>query len=224
MSFDFTIRTMKDLADAIEEYGFLPYFCNSLPGFSIEEHADPRVWFSDEAGVWEWKGPVIRETGCAYGKFFEKKAVFVSRGWFPDLANFRRNGYDYEGFYNDGFAGLRDKYLFDLIEENGPILSKDLKALGNYRKGGRSGFDTIMSRLQAECFVVISDFKYMQDRSGNEYGWGIAEYATAEQFMGESYIAQIYDRDPKESKERVLEHILKLLPLARAEDVRSFLG
>lgn len=56
---------MKDLAEAIEAYGFLPYFCNSLPGFSIEEHVDPKAWFTDDAGVWKWKGPVIRETGAA---------------------------------------------------------------------------------------------------------------------------------------------------------------
>ena len=214
---------MKDLTDAIEEFGFLPYFCNSLPGFSIEEHVDPRAWFSDdEPGVWEWKRPVIQETGCAYGKFFEKKAAFVSRDWFLDLANYRRDGYDYEGFYNDGFAEYRDKYLFDLIEANGPLLSKELKALGNYRKGGRKGFDTSVGRLQTQCFVVISNFTYQTDRFGNEYGWGVAEYATPEQFMGENFIAQIYDRDPRESYERVLEHVCGLTG-AGVEEIKRFL-
>jgi len=215
---------MKDLTDAIEEYGFLPYFCNSLSGFSIEEHVAPQAWFSDDQeGVWEWKGPVIRETGCAYGKFFEKKAAFVSREWFIDLANYRRDGYDYEGFYNDGYAEYRDKYLFDLIEANGPLLSKELKVLGGYRKGGRKGFDTSINRLQAQCFVVISDFTYQMDKNGKEYGWGVAEYATPEQFMGEEFIVEIYDRDPKESYERVLEHICRLVPSAKTEDVRRFL-
>ncbi|MBR0130464.1 MAG: hypothetical protein IJM08_04085 [Firmicutes bacterium] len=224
MQFDFTIHTMKDLEDAVQEYGFLPYFCNSLRGFSIEEHVDPMVWFSDDReGVWEWKGPVIRETGCAYGKFFEKKAAFVSRDWFIDLANYRRDGYDYEGFFNDGLAPYKDKYLFELIEANGPLLSKDLKTIGGYGKNGRKGFDTSINRLQAQCFVLISDFKYMQDRFGNEYGWGVAEYATPEQFMGETHIASMYSRDPKESCERLTDHIRSLLPDSKAEDVKSFL-
>lgn len=223
MNLNFTIRTMKNMTDVVREYGFLPYFCNSLHGFSIEEHVASEVWFTDEAGVWEWKGPVIQETGCAYGKFFEKKAAFVSRDWFLDLANFRRDGYDFEGFYNDGYAELKDKYLFDLIEAAGPLLSKNLKALGNYRKGGRKGFDTSINRLQAQCFVVISNFVYQTDRNGNEYGWGIAEYATPEQFMGDDYISQMYKRDPKESYERVLEHICRILPNAKTEEVRAFL-
>ncbi len=224
VGFDFTVSTMKDLTEAIEEYGILPYFANSLPGFSIEEHAAPQVWFSDDAeGIWEWKGPVIQKTGCAYGKFFEKKAAFVSREWFLDLANCRRDGYDYEGFYNDGFSERRDKYLFDLVEARGPLLSKELKALGGYGKGGRGGFDTCVNRLQAQCFVVISNFVYQTDKNGREYGWGIAEYATPEQFMGAEYISSMYSRDPEESYERVLEHICGLLPGAKADDVRRFL-
>jgi len=223
MSFDFIIRTMKDLTEVIEEYGILPYFCNSLLGFSIEEHVAPQAWFSDDQeGVWEWKGPVIRETGCAYGKFFEKKAAFVSRDLFLDLANYRRDGYDYEGFYNDGYAEYRDKYLFDLIEANGPLLSKELKALGGYRKGGRKGFDTSINRLQVQCFVVISNFTYQTDKNGNEYGWGVAEYATPEQFMGEDYLAAMYDRDPKESYERIAEHIGRLTG-AGSDAVRRFM-
>ena len=80
-SFSFTIRTKRDLAEAVRRFGFLPLFRNSLPGFSVEEHAAPETWFSDEPGVWEWKGPVIRETGCAYGKFFEHKAAFFSKNF-----------------------------------------------------------------------------------------------------------------------------------------------
>ncbi len=177
MAFDIYISTIEDLLGAVEEYGIVPYFRNSLPGFSIEEHVDPLAWFyEDREGVWEWKGPVIRRTGCAYGKFFEKKAAFVSREWFFDLANFRRDGYDYEGFFNDELGSYKDKALFDLIEANGPILSRELKRLG-----GNTGFDTSIGRLQHQCFVVISDFKYMKDKHGKEYGWGVAEYATAEQ-------------------------------------------
>ncbi|MBR6941255.1 MAG: hypothetical protein IKH65_10635, partial [Clostridia bacterium] len=90
--FDIYIKTKKDLEDAVTEFGFVPFFSNSVPGFSLEENVSPRAWFSSDEGAWEWKGPVIRETGCAYGKFFENKAVFISKEWFPDFANYRRDG------------------------------------------------------------------------------------------------------------------------------------
>lgn len=75
------IRTKKNLTDAIEKFGFVPFFTNSVDGFSIEEHVSEDLWWNGADGwkVWEWKGPIIKELKCAYGKFFDKKAVFVSK-------------------------------------------------------------------------------------------------------------------------------------------------
>ena len=220
---DVYIRTIKDLEQAVEELGFLPYFANSIPGFSIEEHVDPRVWFSSEPGTWEWKGPVINKLNCAYGKFFEKKAVYISKDWFSDFANYRRDGYDFDARFEDGLAPYRDKALYDLVASESPVLSKRLKALGNFRKGGNKGFDTVINRLQAQGYVVISDFVYMVDKHGKEYGWGVAEYSTPERFMGKSFTDRVYRRTPEESYARICEHLQKILLDADEQAVRKLL-
>lgn len=220
---DLYIKNIGDLKTAVTELGFVPFFENSIPGFSIEEHVDPRIWFSNEDGPWEWKGPVINDLGCAYGKFFEKKAVYVSKEWFPDFANYRRDGYDFDARYEDGLAYIGDKRLYDLIDNNAPILSKYLKQIGNYRKGGNKGFDTIINRLQAQGYVLISDFKYMIDKNGNEYGWGVAEYSTPEQFMGEEFISNVYKRTPEESYIKLFEHLRKILSGADEQAIHKML-
>ena len=47
-----------DLIAAVEKYGFLPFFRNEIPSFSVEELCTPELWFADDAdGPWEWKGP-----------------------------------------------------------------------------------------------------------------------------------------------------------------------
>lgn len=208
----FTIRTKEDLLDAVEQLGFLPLFENSIPGFSVEENVDLSIWFGKDPGPWEWKGPVIRELGCAYGKFFEKKAVFISREWFPDFANYRRDGYDFDARYDDGLAPFRDKELYDLLDETAPILTGDLRDKGDYRKGGRKGFETIITRLQSQCYAVISDFKYKKDKHGKQYGWGVAEYSTPEKLWGGDFTEKVYQRSPEESYQRVLTHLKGLLP------------
>ena len=220
---DLYIGTIEDLEQAVEELGFLPYFANSIPGFSIEEHVNPRVWFSGEPGTWEWKGPVINELNCAYGKFFEKKAVYISKGWFADFANYRRDGYDFDARYEDGLASYRDKTLYELVEANAPALSKRLKALGGYKKGGNKGFDTIMTRLQTQGYVIISDFVYMVDKHGNEYGWGVAEYSTPELFLGNDFTDHVYEREPEESYERIRLHLHEILPDADEQTIRKLL-
>ena len=206
----FVVRTKEDLKDAILTLGFLPFFKNSIPGFSLEEHVHPDAWYhrdTDRWDVWEWKGPVIRELGCAYGKFFEKKAVFVSPAFFPDFANVRRDGYDFDALYDDEKAARKDKILFDLIAENAPIRTSDLKALGNYGKNGVKGFETVITRLQQECYVLISDFVYAVDKNGKPYGWGSGVYSTPEKFFGSPFTENVYAREPEESKERILRHL-----------------
>lgn len=223
MKYDLYIRKKEDLIRAVNELGFLPFFENSIEGFSIEEHVDPKIWFSDHAGPWEWKGPVIRDLKCAYGKFFERKAAYISKEWFPDFANYRRDGYDFEARFDDELASYQDKKLFDLVDANAPILSKELKKMGNYRKGGNKGFDTVITRLQAQCYVVISDFKYMTDKHGEQYGWGVAEYSTPEHFMGSDFTEHVYGRAPEESYERILAHLRKILPDAAENKLRKIL-
>lgn len=219
----FTIKTKRDLIDAVEHCGFLPLFTNSIPGFSVEENVDPTIWFGSGEGPWEWKGPVIRETGCAYGKFFEQKAAFISREWFPDFANYRRDGYDFDARYEDGLASFRDKELYDLLDETAPVMTGDLRDKGQYRKGGKKGFEGIITRLQAQCYVVISDFKYKKDKSGRQYGWGVAEYSTPEKLMGGAFTKKVYMRPPEESRDRVLRRLRELLPGEDEAAIRKIL-
>ncbi len=216
-------QTKADVAKAVREWGILPFFSNSIPGFSIEERADPAIWFTNTPGPWEWKGELIRENRFAYGKFFEKKAAFLSPAWFCDLANFRRDGYDFDALYDDGKAYFGDKELFDRIDAHAPILSKELKKIGNYGKHGKKGFDTRITRLQSQGYVLVSDFIYATDRRGREYGWGIAQYSTPEKFFGVDFCNAVYQKSPEESYERLFCHLKKLFPQVPESTIRKFL-
>ena len=46
----FTIWSEADLIKAINKYGFLPFFRNSIEGFSIEEHIAPEHWYYSKSG------------------------------------------------------------------------------------------------------------------------------------------------------------------------------
>ena len=231
MSYVFYVRTKQDLIDAVLEFGIVPYFANSIHGFSLEEHCAADVLFNDtEENTWEWKGPVIQTSGCAYGKFFNKKAAYVRQDLFLDLANYRRDGYDYEARYEDGLARFQDKQLYDLIADNSPILSKTLRKSGGYayngrwqRTEGKKGFDTSVTRLQEQCYVIISNFVYTVDKNGRRCGWGVAEYSTPEQFFGDSFREQVYARSPQESYDRLSRYLTELFPEVSEKDLKRFL-
>lgn len=207
------LRSADDIVRLVKEIGFLPFFANDIEGFSVEENCPRELWFSENAdGPWEWKGPIARSGECVYGKFFGGKAGFVSLEQFPELVNYRRNGYDFDARYDDGLAPRKDKDVYDTITSSGSILSKKLKDACNYRKGGNKGFETVITRLQMQTYVNIADFVYMRDKHGNAYGWGVAEYSTPEALFGYEAVTAAYKHEPEKSKELLLERLGELLP------------
>ena len=207
------------IADTVRRLGFLPFFKNPVPGFSIAEHTPPALWFSDtQEGPWEWKGPVAR-SGCVYGKFFSGRAGFISRDWFPVFANYRRRGYDFDALFDDGLASHGDRQLYELLAQRGSMLSKELKGLA-----GAKGFDGRITRLQMECYVVIADFEYQRDRQGRPYGWGVARYAAPEALFGAEFMAEAYREEPEASRARVYAHLRALWPEAEERQIKKLLG
>lgn len=208
----FELRSPEDIERLVQKVGFLPFFANEIRGFSIEENCPRELWFSDQQdGPWEWKGPVARKGTCLYGKFFQNKAGFISLEQFPDFANYRRDGYDFDSRYDEGLAQTKDKNVYDTITENKILLSKRLKSICNYRKGGNKGFDTVITRLQMESYVCIADFEYMRDKYGMQYGWGVAKYTTPEELYGYDRITAAYINEPEGSFEKIVKRLTDIL-------------
>ena len=208
------LRCPDDVAELTEALGFLPFFANGIPGFSVEEHTPRELWFTEADGPWEWKGPIARTKRCLYGKFFGGKAGFISLEWFPDFANYRRDGFDFDSRYESGLASRRDMNVYDTVSRYGTVLSKKLKSLCGYSKGGEKGFDGVITRLQMQTYVCVADFEYMRDKYGKQYGWGVARYSTPEELFGYEAVTSAYSREPAESLERILDHLKKVLPEA----------
>ena len=221
----YELRSPEDIAALTEEWGFLPFFAGEIPGFSVEECCPPELWFSEDAdGPWEWKGPVARSRRCVYGKFFGGRAGFISREWLPDFANFRRDGYDFDARYDDGLASHKDKTVYDTVAEHGALLSKELKRLCNYGKGGNTGFDTVITRLQMQAYLTVGDFVYMQDKYGKPYGWGVAKYTTPEALFGYDFVSSAYGREPEESRARIAAHLGNILPGVNEKQILKLIG
>ena len=173
-----TIKSEKDMEAVVEEYGFLPFFRSAIPGFSVEEMADPSVYFPPKGeGVWDWKDDVINGTGGTYGKFFLSRPGFVSKDFFFLLAGYRRDDYDFEGMVNDGLVTHSERLFYQILEETGSETSTFLRYKARMSK---SSFDNANTRLQMKTFIVISGFDRKTTKDGRPYGWGVARYSLAE--------------------------------------------
>lgn len=217
------ITSWQALEAAALDYGLLPFFRCGV-GLSVEELTPGRYWFAEGVdGPWEWRMEVARRGEVAYGKLFNKKAGLVSREWYPDLANYRRDGYDFDARYEDGLAGHREKQIMDVLTREGPMLSKDLKRAAGFGRDGAKGFDTAITRLMMQTYVTIHSFEYSVDRQGRPYGWGVAKYAVTEDVLGEAVTRGAYDRSPAESKARLVDRLGLLCPRAFDDELERLI-
>ena len=207
------IHNCSGLIEYINEIGFLPLLRMGLSGWSAEEAVDEEcryVTLPDggwEWPLWEWKGNIIRESGCAYGKFFDRKAAFISRRWWPDFCNWRRSVFPHP---EDG--SIEDMIL-QTLQENGSMITRDLrKACGFTGTKMRGRFDAYLSRLEMGCRIITEDFVYPKDRHGRDYGWGWSLLTTPEAFLGKDSCHP--GCTPEESRRRMERHFQELFPNA----------
>ncbi len=217
------LHNAVELENVVLEIGFLPFFRNEIQGYSVEECTPPGYWFTDVEGPWEWKGTIARGRRIAYAKLFGGKAGYVSPDWYPDLANYRRSGMDFNDRYQEGLASRKDKEVVDMLRKSGPSLSVDLKRLGNYGPAGNKGFETVITRLQMQTYITVQDFAYKQDKFGQPYGWGIARYALSEDWLGEELVTAAYGCSPEDSRDSMARHLKTLLPHAAEKQIERLI-
>ena len=220
------LHTVRDAINYINEIGFLPLFKNDIPGFSLEERTVPGYWWCGDQKVdpWEWREIIARSGEVAYGKFFEKKAGFISKKWLPYFANYRRDGYDFDALWDDEKASRRQKKIMDLFEAEAEIYSNEIKARAGFGKGGEKGFDGTLTDLQMKVYLTVRDFRQRKNKKGELYGWPIAIYSKPENIWGYDHVTSRYSENPIESGKAIVHHITELYPIAGTGAIRKLIG
>lgn len=223
------IHTVDEAIAYINEIGFLPLFKNDIPGFSLEERTVAKYWWSGDRkhDPWEWREIIAGSGQVAYGKFFDKKAGFISKEWFPYFANYRRDGYDFDALWDDEKASIRQKKIMDLFTENNAdaeIFSFEVKQNAGFGKGGEKNFDGTVTDLEMKMYLCMRDFRQRKNKKGESYGWSIAVYATPEHLWGYDHITSAYREDASESWKRIADHMHEIYPDATDMQIYRVLG
>ena len=211
-----------ELSSLISSAGFLPLLSCGIRGFSAEELVadDCRYVVFPDGGwdwpLWKWKGSIITDGGCVYGKFFNGKAGFVSMEWWPDLCNYRRSRYP---LANEGSI---ESAILATLSEHGSLITRELRAACGFTGPKmRSRFDSYITRIQMSCRIVTEDFVYPRDKHNREYGWGWSLLTTPEQLYGRESCRT--SRSPEESYSRIISHLRHLLPEATDQQIERII-
>jgi hypothetical protein len=173
---------------------------------------------------WEWRTLIARSGEIAYGKFFEKKAGFISKEWLPYFANYRRDGYDFDALWDDEKATKKQKKIMDLFETEEELYSNEIKTKAGFGKGGEKGFEGTLTDLQMRTYLTVRDFRQRVNKKGESYGWAIAVYAKPEAIWGYEYVTSRYHEEPVDSGKAIAQHMMELYPSAEATAIKKLLG
>ena len=161
------------MMELIQKIGFLPLLDSGIEGFSAEDIVAEDCGYVrlPEGGwdwpLWKWKGEIVQEMPCMYGKFFNKKAGFISQEWWPDFCNYRRSKYPRPD--EESIEGA----ILSTLQSTGSLITRELRAACGFTgKGMRSKFDGYLTRLEMATYIVTEDFIYPRDKHNHEYGWG----------------------------------------------------
>ena len=217
---DTEIHSCAELMAHIQQVGFLPLLYSGIRGFSAEEIVDDdcRYVVLPDGGwdwpLWKWKGPIVTEGNCVYGKFFAGKAGFISREWWPDFCNYRRSVHPVPA------EGTIEEAILSTLREQGSLITRELRAACGFSGPKmRSRFDAYITRLQMGCHIVTEDFVYPLDRHNREYGWGWSLLTTPEALYGRDSCQ--CQRSPAESYARVLSKLRSVVPQASEKELEK---
>lgn len=216
------IYSAAQLIAYIQKQGFLPLLESGISGFSAEDVVDEdcRYVLLPDGGwdwpLWKWKGEIVTEGGCVYGKFFNKHAGFVSMDWWPDFCNYRRHSYP------EPQEGSIEEAILFTLNEHGSLITRELRSLCGFTGPKmRSRFDSYITRLQMACRIVTEDFVYPLDKHNREYGWGWSLLNTPERLYGNDVCE--CERTSEESFQRMKTHLERILPWAMDSQIEKLL-
>lgn len=217
------VGSAAELMTLIDKIGFLPLLDSGIYGFSAEDIVDEDcryVVFSDggwDWPLWKWKGQIVTDMPCLYGKFFNKKAGFISKAWWADFCNYRRSKFPLPE--SDSIEGT----ILDTLRMTGSLITRELRtACGFNGKGMRSKFDGYITKLEMATYIVTEDFVYPRDKRGREYGWGWSLLNTPEALYGKE--ACTCSHSPEDSFQRLVAQFKKILPEATEKQILRLIG
>ena len=172
------VRDQEGMLSLIQEFQLVPFFVNIIPGYSIEEHTPPELWFTDEnLGPWDWKIECIQSGDVAYGKFlYGGKAAFATIDVFREIINWRRSLPKYK-------PSPDQKKVLDYIEEHGSVSVSDVRQLMGLKKAAA---DALLAKIQMQTRIITGDIARVYRGADLRYnGWQRSSFCTPEALFEE---------------------------------------
>ena len=172
---------------------------------------------------WEWRMRVLEERqDLAYAKVFFRTSGYIARQWYPSFFAVRRRGETLEQAYIAGRVSRTARKIYQLLQENGPTPSHEIKPLCGFSKEEGRTLEPALLELQTGMFATISGRAQKVNRQGQPYGWNSVVFATVEDFWQQRGL-ELPSLDPDKAYEDIRRQVFRLNPWDQPRKVEQFI-
>lgn len=179
------VTTYEEAAQLLENIGILP-LAPLIPDHpSLNGLTKAENWHTGtDLDPWLWRVRFPVEGTAAYGKFMKKKALLVSKKWFPVFLAAMGSKVSLRERYNSGLCSREALELLSIIQENEGVETRGLRSEAKMKeKEKKRAFDNAVTELQGSLDIVISGVKEKQNADGEKNGWSSTSYETTRHWM-----------------------------------------
>ena len=96
--------------------------------------------------------------------------------------------------------------------------------MAGFGKEAEKNYPGIMTGLQMQTYLVISDFTRRRNKKGEEYGMAVSIPLTPEAMWGYERVTAAYSEDPGVSYKRICNRVRELYPEAPDREIIRLIG
>lgn len=199
-------RKIRDDAGAcrfINERGFVLLMpIGGIPLPSLSEADDARPWYGFDITdrAWDWKETLPGQKLCAYTKLIHGRGTFISWELYPAFLKVYGPEGDLDYEYENGRLERTERDLCRLVEDYGPLDSRELWIKAKAIFGGkRHRFTAALEHLQSRFFLTVA--------GGSLEGWTIHTWDLVERQAPREALEKL--PTPEEARLKILRRTIK---------------
>ncbi len=154
------IRNDAEACRFINERGFvllMPVEDIPLPSLSRADDAAPWGGFAITDRAWAWKETLPGNKLCAYSKLIHGRGTFISWDLYPSFLKVYGPEGDPDYEYENGRLDKSERELYHLVDNFGPIDSRELWRMAKSIFGDkRTRFTATLEKLQSRFYLTVA--------------------------------------------------------------------
>jgi hypothetical protein len=201
----------------INERGFVLLMpIDQIPLPSLSEADDAPAWggFAITDRAWAWKETLPGRKLCAYTKIIHGRGTFIDWRLYPAFLRVYGPDGDPDYEYENGRLDRADRDLCRIVEDSGPINSRELWIKAKPLFGDkRHRFTTALERLQSQFFLTVA--------GGSLEGWTLHTWDLVERQVPPKVLAKLPAME--EARASILRQTIQNCLAAPERKLRSIL-